>query len=138
MPPPLSGLLETSVYVADIGRSADFYRTVLGLAPMFESDRLIAFNAGPERVLLVFQRGRSTEDMRFDEGLVPGLDGSGPVHIAFAIPPEHFDAWRSHLAGAEIAIKGEMRWPRGGHSLYFDDPDGNLLEVATPGLWDNY
>jgi len=27
---------------------------------------------------------------------------------------------------------------RGGHSIYFRDPDGHLLELATPGLWAIY
>jgi catechol 2,3-dioxygenase-like lactoylglutathione lyase family enzyme len=29
-------------------------------------------------------------------------------------------------------------WPRGGESVYFRDPDDNLLELATPGLWSIY
>jgi catechol 2,3-dioxygenase-like lactoylglutathione lyase family enzyme len=31
-----------------------------------------------------------------------------------------------------------MEWPRGGTSLYFRDPDGHLVELATPGLWSIY
>jgi catechol 2,3-dioxygenase-like lactoylglutathione lyase family enzyme len=31
-----------------------------------------------------------------------------------------------------------MAWPRGGTSLYFRDPDGHLVELATPGLWSIY
>ena len=26
-------------------------------------------------------------------------------------------------------------WPRGGLSLYMRNPDGALVELATPGLW---
>jgi hypothetical protein len=27
---------------------------------------------------------------------------------------------------------------RGGEALYFRDPDGHLLEVVTPGIWNIY
>ena len=33
---------------------------------------------------------------------------------------------------------GVAAGPRGGTSLYFNDPDGNVVELATPGLWANY
>jgi catechol 2,3-dioxygenase-like lactoylglutathione lyase family enzyme len=36
-----------------------------------------------------------------------------------------------------IAIESRITWARGGTSLYFRDPDGHSLEVATPGLWPN-
>jgi len=37
-----------------------------------------------------------------------------------------------------LAIEGRTDWSRGGHSIYFRDPDGHLLELATPGLWAIY
>ena|SRR5258708_4406456 len=41
---------------------------------------------------------------------------------------------KKHLEENGIAIESKVRWERGGQSLYFGDPDGNLLELATPGL----
>ncbi len=38
----------------------------------------------------------------------------------------------------EFAIEGATSWSRGGRSIYFRDPDGHLLELATPGLWSVY
>ena len=35
-------------------------------------------------------------------------------------------------------MESEVTWPQGGRSLYFRDPDGLLVELATPGLWRNY
>jgi catechol 2,3-dioxygenase-like lactoylglutathione lyase family enzyme len=133
-PPPIDGLLETALYVGDMARSAAFFRDVLGLKPMLETERLIAFDAGRQGVLLVFARGRSIEDMPSERGVVPGHDGRGPLHMAFAIPEAEYEPWKAHLAKAGVKLRGEMRWPRGGRSLYFEDPDGHVLEFATPGL----
>jgi catechol 2,3-dioxygenase-like lactoylglutathione lyase family enzyme len=137
-PPPVSGLLETALYVADMARAVRFFRDVLGLRPMLEGDRLTAFDAGRSGVLLLFLAGASLEDMSSPGGVVPGHDGSGPVHMAFAIPAGSAEAWRTHLAAQGVMLRSEVAWPRGGQSLYFEDPDGHVLELATPGLWPNY
>ena len=60
-------------------------------------------------------------------GLIPPHDGSGELHMAFAITHETLSAWRAHLAAAEVEIEGTSDWERGGHRLYFRDPDRNLL-----------
>ncbi|SMF61565.1 VOC family protein [Allosphingosinicella indica] len=136
--PRIDGLLETALYVDDMARSVAFFRDVLGLAPMLETERLTAFDAGRQGVLLVFLRGASRDNMPGPNGIVPGHDGSGPLHMAFAIAAESYDAWHARLTDAGVPIRGEMNWPRGGRSLYFEDPDGHVLELATPGLWENY
>ena len=41
------------------------------------------------------------------------------------------------MAAHGVAEAGRTQWPRGGTSLYFRDPDGHLLELATPGIWPN-
>lgn len=135
--PRVAGLLETALYVDDMARSARFFRDVLGLVPMIESDRLTAFDAGHGGVLLVFARGQSGEDVTTPGGTIPGHDGSGPLHMAFAIRADDVAAWRAQLAAHGVAITQEVTWPAGGRSLYFTDPDGHVLELATPGLWKN-
>jgi catechol 2,3-dioxygenase-like lactoylglutathione lyase family enzyme len=136
--PAIEGLLESALYVDDMERSVAFFREVMGLSTMIESERLTAFDAGRQGVLLIFKRGTSIQDMPGSGGVVPGHDGQGPLHMAFAIAEESYDEWHRHLVGAGVKMRGEMRWPRGGRSLYFEDPDGHVLEVATPGLWPNY
>ena len=136
--PEISGLLETALYVDDMERSVDFFRRVMGLSVMFESDKLTAFDAGNRGVLLAFLRGASIEDMRSPSGTIAGHDGSGPTHMAFAIPGGSYETWRDHLRSAGVLERGEMRWKAGGRSYYFEDPDGHVLEVATPGIWPNY
>ena len=136
--PRINGLLETSLYVEDMARSVAFFRDILMLSPMLESDRLTAFDAGGRGVLLIFKRGASAADMRSPSGIVAGHDGSGPLHMAFAIAEDSYDEWHRYVADAGVKIRGEMNWQRRGRSLYFEDPDGHVLELATPGLWPTY
>jgi catechol 2,3-dioxygenase-like lactoylglutathione lyase family enzyme len=60
------------------------------------------------------------------------------LHVAFGIASAELAAWEARLRARHIAIEGRTDWPRGGHSIYFRDPDGHLLELATPGLWEIY
>jgi catechol 2,3-dioxygenase-like lactoylglutathione lyase family enzyme len=136
--PEITGLLETSLYVDDMQRSAKFFREILGLRCMLSGERLTAFDAGAKGVLLLFKRGASIEDMPSEGGIVAGHDGAGPLHAAFAIPAGSYDSWRAHLVESGVKIRSEMHWPAGSRSLYFEDPDKHVLELATPGLWPNY
>ena len=136
--PRIAGLLETALYVTDMARARAFFADVLRLQPMLTGERLTAFDAGREGVLLLFLQGGSVADMPSPRGVVPGHDGQGPVHMAFAIEAADYEPWRRRLTEHGVALRGEMAWPRGGRSLYFDDPDGHLIELATPGLWPNY
>ena len=97
-----------------------------------------ALDAGSRQVLLLFKHGASKEDVRLDSGVLPGHDGHGTTHLAWAIPANSLSAWRERLAAHGVQIESELQWPRGGTSLYFRDPDGHLLELASPGLWTTY
>ena len=37
-----------------------------------------------------------------------------------------------------VAVESRVIQTHGGTSLYFRDPDGHSVEVATPGLWPHY
>jgi len=60
------------------------------------------------------------------------------MHFAFAVDAADLPQWEERLRGAGIDIESRVRWARGGESVYFRDPDGHLVELATPGLWANY
>src|SRR3546814_12602882 len=87
-PPPITGVLETALYVDDLARSTAFFEDIVGLKAMFRSERLIAYDAGPQAVLLVFERGRSTADSIYERGTIHGHDGAGPLPMAFRIRAE--------------------------------------------------
>jgi catechol 2,3-dioxygenase-like lactoylglutathione lyase family enzyme len=132
MAPPLDGLLETAIYVDDVDRAIRFYRDVLGLTIVDSSERLTAFLAGSRQLLLVFKRGASATLPRTPH------DATGAQHVAFAVSADTLDAWLAWLERHEIRILETKRWERGGTSVYFSDPDGHLLEIATPGVWSMY
>ena len=136
--PPIGGILETAVYVDDLEKAHAFYAGVLGLKRMVEGDRLFAYDAGPGETLLVFRRGHTSEDVETPGGIVPGHHSEGPSHFAFKIAVDQLGTWRDYLKARKIDIISEVIWPAGGTSLYFRDPDGNVLELAAPPLWPNF
>jgi catechol 2,3-dioxygenase-like lactoylglutathione lyase family enzyme len=133
--PQIEGLLETSLYARDLKRTAAFYRDLFGFKALVDSPRLVAFEVAARHVLLVFQSGATEDDVVEARGTIPGHDGRGRLHLALSIAAADYEVWRLRLGERDIAIAGEYRWPRGGTSLYFRDPDGALVELATPGLW---
>jgi catechol-2,3-dioxygenase len=137
MIPRVQRILETALYCADLSQTADFYQQLLGVTPMLSGDRLVALDAGQGTVLLLFQRGNSGA-LETPGGLVPGHDGSGPVHLAFAIERAQLATWEARLAHLGIDIESRVHWDLGGTSLYFRDPDGRAVELATPGIWPTY
>ena len=137
--PPIEGVLETALYVDDLARAVAFYRDVLGLRPLAgDGVRFQALDSGARRVLLLFKQGGTLEPTTVPGGVIPPHDGTGQNHVGFAIPAAAYEAWRARLQAQGIDIESETRWERGGRSLYFRDPDGNLLELITPGIWETY
>jgi catechol 2,3-dioxygenase-like lactoylglutathione lyase family enzyme len=136
----VNGIIETALYVADLARAVDFYRRVLGLRTLFEEPgRLVALRAGERSVLLLFARGTTGEPRPAPQGgVIPGHDGAGRIHVAFAIPADELGAWEARLGELGVAVESRVPGPRGGTSLYFRDPDGNLVELITPGVWAIY
>lgn len=135
--PAIKGVLETAIYVDDLARARAFYGHVLELRPMHEDGRMSAYDVGPGSAFLVFERGASNHRTVLPGGAIPAHDGRGPLHFAFAIPRAALAAWEAHLARHNVTIEDRVSWPRGGISIYFRDPDGHLVELATPGLWPN-
>ncbi|MDN3557670.1 VOC family protein [Halomonas maura] len=138
--PSLNGVLETALYVKDMPRARVFFEGVMGLTPFTADHRFTAYDAGGGSVLLVFLHGETLETVVLPDemGTIPPHDGQGRVHMAFAITAQQLPAWEAQLADHGVEIEGRTHWPRGGESLYFRDPDGHLLELATPGVWPNY
>jgi len=136
--PELTGVLETCIYVDDLERAARFYEDLFELRKLEGDDRFRAFSVADRQVLLLFQRGASTQPISIAGGTIPPHDGSGHLHLAFSIPASELSAWEERLAAKGITIESKIHWPRGGWSVYFHDADRHLVELVTPGCWPIY
>jgi catechol 2,3-dioxygenase-like lactoylglutathione lyase family enzyme len=116
-------LNHTIVWCHDKQRSAAFLTEILGLPP--------ATRFGPFLVMDV------ANDVSLDFH-----DREGDItsqHYAFLIGEDDFDAIFGRIRERELAYwadpglarRGEINHNDGGRGLYFEDPDGHLLEIIT-------
>jgi catechol-2,3-dioxygenase len=136
--PQLTGLLEVALDVTELSRSREFYERVFGFQPMVADARFCAYPVDNRQVLLLFEQGGSLKPVQTTGGVIPPHGGSGQYHMAFSCTPEELSKWEAHLAVVNVPIESRVHWDRGGTSIYFRDPDGHLLELATPGIWPVY
>jgi len=132
MRPKTDGILESSLYVDDVARSARFYEKIFGFRVINDfGERGCAMEAGTRQVLLLFTKSGS-------RAMQTPHYGDGELHVAFAIRAETLSAWEDWLAANGIAVEEKRAWELGGQSIYFRDPDRHLIEIATPGVWSIY
>lgn len=132
--PPLEGVLETVLYFEDQDRAERFYTDVLGMRLISKQpDYWLFFRAG-NSVFLLFDATTTARG----EGL-PAHGATGPGHVCFLVDPASYEQWKQWLQDHDVEILQEVSWPRDEgrnlSSLYFRDPDGNLLEIADGDLW---
>lgn len=135
--PRVSGILETSLYVADLDRAQAFYECLFAFETFVHDGRMVGMGVPGGQVLLLFAHGATDQPAPTPGGTIPPHHGAGELHVCFSIPFGELAAWEAHLNAQGVAIESRVHWPRGGTSLYFRDPDGHSVEVATPGLWAN-
>jgi catechol 2,3-dioxygenase-like lactoylglutathione lyase family enzyme len=128
----LTGLHHVTAICADLDRTVAFYRDVLGLAVVQEGANdddpgarhfWLGDGAGTPGTLVSFMEYPDMEE---------GRTGRGATHhFAFSVESaEEQVAWRDYLNSkgvpcSEVFERGRFK------SIYFRDPDGHLLEIAT-------
>jgi catechol 2,3-dioxygenase-like lactoylglutathione lyase family enzyme len=124
-------ILETAVYAQDLEAAEAFYTTVLALDVHSRlAGRHIFFRCGSSMFLVFNPKQTESEN----PSMFPhGCHGAG--HVAWAVLEKDLPAWRQWLQTKGVVIEGEVIWPKGGQSIYFRDPAGNSLELATCGVW---
>ena len=102
MHPKTGGILESSLYVDDVARAADFYGRIFGFAVIADfGERGCALQAGEHQVLLLFKKGGS-------RGTVSPHDGAGELHLAFAISVGELAVWEGWLVENGIDVEPDL------------------------------
>jgi catechol 2,3-dioxygenase-like lactoylglutathione lyase family enzyme len=132
---PPKAILETSLYVADVERAVVFYQDVLGLRKIddgyFAGGRGAALQVGSGPSVLLLFRAELTRA----GGVLPPHGTRGAGHIAFRVEQEELPSWRERLQKHGVSIEKEFSFDNNPPSIYFRDPDQNLLELAVASIW---
>ena len=106
----------------DIARMKAFYRDLFAFPIDSESKTSLAFRAGS--VLLALRQRTRTYDGIGVRADLPG------VQIAFLVSPEEVDLCYAQLIAKGVPILDPPTdQPRGHRTVYFSDPEGNMLEI---------
>jgi catechol 2,3-dioxygenase len=129
---PIRSLGHAVLKVRDLDRAEQFYHGVLGLPIATRSDELkmIFFTLGNHHDFAVLAVG--------DDAPPPDPKGVGLFHVAFNVGDSQDDlrAMKERLEAHGVKIE-RMRDHNVSESLYFNDPDGNGLElyIDTSDVW---
>lgn len=128
------GIHHITLITADAQRNVDFYTRVLGQRLV---KRTVNFDdPGSYHLYFGDETGRPGTAITFFEwpGAAKGAHGIGGTHH-FAIAVSTYDGllkWKRRLADLGIAVRGPYD-RKYFTSIYFDDPDGVIVEIATVG-----
>lgn len=125
----IKGLGEIAFRVADLDASQDFYERIVGLELMRRFPTIAFFRiaegvGGHTQVLALFDRSESTN--------YSGLDPARTTvdHIAFGIDLADYVLEKARLEALGIPVTTrEHEWAHW-RSIFFNDPDGNTLELV--------
>ena len=150
------GINHLALVCRDMARTVDFYTNVLGMPLIKTIDLPVGmgqhffFDCGGGDALAFFWfpdapdgvPGVSAPVGRPDQGSLTSAVGS-MNHVAFAVPPDKIDEYRDRLRAAgvdctDVANHDDSEWGIADdvhpgvfvRSIYFQDPDGILLEFA--------
>lgn len=120
--------------VQDIERSIHFYRQALGCEVVRRRDDLglVHLRAGSSMIDLVAVDG----PLGRQGGAAAGEQGRNLDHLCLRVQPFDEAALRSHLLPFGLASEQRTESRFGaqgdGPSVYFSDPDGNVVELKGP------
>jgi glyoxylase I family protein len=127
----LRGVHHVTAICRDLDRTIGLYRDVLGMGIVHDgpSDD----DPDARHVWFATADGSLVSFMQYPQ-LPEGVVGAGSTHhFALRVDSlEELEAWREYLQSRGIATTDVLS-RAAFHSLYLRDPDGNVVELATPG-----
>lgn len=122
---------ETCLYVRDLECAKKFYEELLELQVMSYIPKKHLFFQVGETVLLLF----NPDDSKTKDSPPPHY-AEGKQHFAFEVASANYQEVKSWILAKGIRITDEVTWEAGGQSFYFEDTEGNVLEVVPDrGVW---
>src|SRR3989442_13605192 len=121
MEPLFLGLRHVALNVRNVGKSLEFYGSVLGMKLEWMPEPENAYLTSGQDNLALHQLPTGTEI-----GTVQSLH-----HVGFVVKyPENVDQWAERLKRHGINLAQEPKTHRdGARSFYFHDPDGLLIQL---------
>jgi catechol-2,3-dioxygenase len=113
------GLVELTLETPDPRKLAGFYREVFDWPVLSEEDDRIWLACAERGRLGLWTPGEKEFGDR----------GGRHVHFALAVHPGRLDALADKVRGLVDDLEGPVEHDGGDRSLYFRDPEGNLVEV---------
>jgi len=122
---------ETCLYVHNLEQAKNFYHEILELPLIsYVPGKHIFFSAGSS-VLLCF----NPDDSKLKTSPPPHY-GGGKQHFAFEVAEQNYEKSKEWIRTKGITITEEVKWKDGVESFYFEDPEGNVLEIVPDkGIW---
>ncbi|MCB9760137.1 MAG: VOC family protein [Alphaproteobacteria bacterium] len=142
--PPIHGFSHITLPVGDLDVAERFYVGLLGATKLRRFDRETFLRYRPDRAdeadadnsplhLEIRFPGTTELHLFLQRGLAPRTPAPHP-HYALSVAPGDLDAFTARLRDAGVPVDGPRRLGPPGHaSVYFADPFGNTLELATFG-----
>lgn len=123
---------ETCLYIKDLERAREFYHEILELPLIsYVEGKHIFFRAGSS-VLLCF----NPDDSKLKTS-PPAHYGGGKQHFAFEVSNVDYQSAKAWITRKGIRITDTVTWKNNTESFYFEDPEGNVLEIVPEaGIWD--
>lgn len=110
--------------VADLDRAEKFYTQIFDLRVAHKRGKEVLLRCGADYLTI--------REVKPTAARAPARMGAaiGMDHFGLAVAPEDFDAAVTQLQAAGVRQAGEVvAHANGTRSVYFEDPDGNIIEI---------